>query len=210
MRDSTADNSFAEAPEQHGLVGLFEQHRNELRRFLAARCANPSDAEDLMQDLWVKLATLRPGPIANGKAYLFRTANNMVLDRARTALRAAARDGRWVQEELGGASIEARVDPALPNDEALAMMQEQALLQHAIAQLPNGAQKALRLYRFDGLSQSEVAVVMGISRSAVEKHLAVAMKHLRRIVSNWGAGGSAASNAQDDERDEGSQRGERR
>ena len=206
MLDSDANNTIADSPERRGLIGLFEQHRHELRRFLVARCGNASDAEDLMQDLWLKLTTLRPGPISNGKAYLFRIANNLVLDRARTALRAAARDGRWVQQELGGASVEERVDPAMPSDEAIAMSQEQALLQHAIAQLPDGAQKALRLYRLDGLSQSEVAQIMGISRSAVEKHLAVAMKHLRRIVGNSGARSSAASSKQDQVQDEDSQR----
>ena len=193
MPDSDVDILNTHSPGPVGLVGLFEQHRPELRRFLLARCGNASDAEDLLQDMWLKLATLRPGPVANARAYLFRIANNLVLDRARASIRSAARDGRWVQEELGLVAMEDRVDPALRSDEELAALQEQALLWRAIAQLPDGAQRALRLYRFEGLNQSEVADVMGVSRSAVEKHLAVAMKHLRRIFAGWGDHGLAAS-----------------
>jgi DNA-directed RNA polymerase specialized sigma24 family protein len=40
----------------------------------------------------------------------------------------------------------------------------------------------LRLHKFDGLSHGEVAARLGISKSAVEKHMAVAMAHLRRLL----------------------------
>jgi RNA polymerase sigma-70 factor (ECF subfamily) len=52
--------------------------------------------------------------------------------------------------------------------------------------LPEGARRALLLYRFDGLGQAEIAKVMGISRSGVEKHLAVAMRHLRQRLADCG------------------------
>ncbi|WP_293841182.1 sigma factor-like helix-turn-helix DNA-binding protein [Sphingopyxis sp.] len=50
----------------------------------------------------------------------------------------------------------------------------------------------MRLHRFDGHGQAEVAAIMGISRSGVEKHLALAMKHLRDALADCGFFDAAA------------------
>jgi RNA polymerase sigma-70 factor (ECF subfamily) len=59
-----------------------------------------------------------------------------------------------------------------------------ARIASAIAALPEGAAQAFRLHKIDGLSHAEVAARLGISRSGVEKHIAVAMKHLRRLLAD--------------------------
>jgi len=66
-------------------------------------------------------------------------------------------------------------------------------LQQAIEDLPHGARRALLLFRFEERSQAEIAQIMGISRSGVEKHLAVAMKHLRNALADCGSFAFAAS-----------------
>lgn len=180
-----------------GLAALVEQHRPELLRFLAARCGDADAAQDLLQDLWLKLADANPGPIGNGRAYLLRAANNLVLDRLRARRRAMARDRRWLEDGGGAvASVIERPDPAPPADEAMLVKEEAQVLAAAIARLPEGARRALLLYRFKGMKQHEIAAEMGITRSGVEKHLALAMKHLRDALSDSGFFGLAASHAQ--------------
>lgn len=176
-----------------GLAAVYASNRGELLRFLAARCGDAAEAEDLIQDLWLKLDSAAPGPVANARAYLFRMANNLVLDRRRGQHRAMARDRAWIGE---GATPEDRPDPAPPADDALAERQEAEVLGKAIAALPPGARRALRLYRFEGLAQGEVAATMGISRSGVEKHLALAMRQLREALADCGLFGAAASEGQ--------------
>jgi len=177
-----------------GLAAAFETHRNELLRFIAARWGDGSEAEDLLQDLWLKLRSVAEGPVANPRAYLFRMANNLVLDRRRAQQRAMRRDRSWL--EAGGAddtSVDDRPDPAPLADALLEEQQEQEALQAAIADLPPGARRALVLYRFDGHGQAEIAAIMGISRSGVEKHLALAMRHLRDALADCGKSRLAAS-----------------
>lgn len=186
-----------------GLAALFESHRREIARFLAARCGDADRAEDLMQDLWLKLASANPGPIANGRAYLFRMANNLMLDEVRGRRRAMARDHAYLGDAGGARQAEARPDPAPPADEVLAKEQDSALLARAIDALPPGAARALRLHRIDELDQGEVARRMGISRSGVEKHLATAMRHLRTALVDCGWYGSAASDFDDRKQREG-------
>ncbi|MBB6124621.1 RNA polymerase sigma factor [Sphingobium subterraneum] len=183
-----------------GLAALFELHRAEIIRFLRARCGDSTQADDLIQELWIKLDRHASGPIANGRAYLFRMANNLVLDSARARQRAMARDRQWLSADDGEDIHPAnRADPSLRQDEALAREQEEALVRDAVSALPTGAQRALRLHRFEGLGHAEVANIMGISRSGVEKHLAVAMKNLRASLADCGWFVSVASQVRTDE-----------
>lgn len=184
-----------------GLASLLERLRPELLRFLAARCGNADEAQDVMQDLWLKLSTGAPGPVANGRAYLYRMASNLVLDRRRAQQRAMARDRHWIDDGGDGAgTVLDRADPAQPADEAMIEREEAQVLRDAVAALPPGARRALQLYRFEGRKQDEIAAEMGISRSGVEKHLALAMRQLRNTLSDCGFFGSVTSQVQDQPR----------
>lgn len=185
-------------PRSAGLSAALDEHRDALLRFLAARCGDPTLAEDLLHDLWMRIGTLSTGPIANSRAYLFRMANNMVLDAARGRRRAMARDRAWIEQDgAAGVPVAERPDPSAAADEVIAATQEAELLHRAIADLPPGAARALRLHRFAGLKQAEVAREMGVSVSAVEKHLATAMKHLRSRLADCGWYDAAASGKHD-------------
>lgn len=168
------------ADDASGLTALIGRHRAELLRFLIARTGDRDEAEDLLQELWLRVRGSDPGPVANGRAYLFRVANNLVLDRVRERNRRVARDAAWHGEAFGAESDPA--DPAETAEDALLAREEVARLASAIGNLPDGARRALRLHKIDGLSHAEVAARLGISRSGVEKHIAVAMKHLRALL----------------------------
>lgn len=179
----------ASGTEGSGLAALFEQMRPELLRFLSARCGEAALAQDLLQDLWLRTVNRVTGPIDNARAYLFRAANNLVLDHRRGEQRAMARDRVWIEQNGNRADGDQAVDPALRADQALEQEQEVAMVRKAVDGLPTGARTALRLYRFEGLSQPEVAARMGISRSGVEKHLALAMRQLRQALAGLPDGG---------------------
>jgi RNA polymerase sigma factor (sigma-70 family) len=175
------------AENESGLAALLEAERGALLRFLAARCGDPAEAEDLLQELWLKAALTPTGPIANGRAYLFRMANNLVLDRARTRRRAMRRDRAWIdRDQPAQGAVELQRDPAPDAEAGLIDAQEAQVVRQAIETLPAGARRALLLYRFEGRGQADIAQIMGISRSGVEKHLALAMKHLRRSLGDCG------------------------
>ena len=71
-------------------------------------------------------------------------------------------------------------DPTADAEQMLIEQEESKRLAAAIEQLPAGAQRVLRMHKLEGLGHAEVAVQLGISKSAVEKHMAAAMAHLRR------------------------------
>ncbi|MDF2386658.1 RNA polymerase sigma factor [Nostoc ellipsosporum NOK] len=166
-----------------GLTQLYQELRGELLRFLVARTGNPVEAEDLLQELWLRTREAPPGPIANGRAYLYRAAQNLVLDRIREARRREARDKDWSDSQAETIAGD-RVDPQPRALDAMIAREDNAALHAAIERLPEGAGRAFRLHKLEGLPHAEVAARLGISRSGVEKHIAVAMAHLRRALEN--------------------------
>jgi RNA polymerase sigma factor (sigma-70 family) len=164
-----------------GLVLLFAELRAELVRFLAARTGSPADAEDLAQELWLRIQGVQPGPIGNGRAYLYRAAQNLVLDQVRERRRREAREAHW--HAAAAASADGEVIDSGPDAlDAMIERERDVALARAIEGLPEGAGRVFRLHKLEGLSHSDIAARLGISRSGVEKHVAVAMAHLRRAM----------------------------
>mgnify|MGYP003865555027 CR=1 FL=1 len=71
-----------------GLKAVFLAERPMLLRLLAARLGNPADAEDALQDIWLKLDQHGVPPVAQPAAYLYRMATNLAADRRIAAARA--------------------------------------------------------------------------------------------------------------------------
>jgi RNA polymerase sigma-70 factor (ECF subfamily) len=183
MPDYGIRGDMADLVADGGLKQLYTLHRPELLRFLTARTGDREDAEDVIQELWIKLETVPGGPVANGRAYLYRMAQNLVLDRVRERRRRERREQNWTTQETGVAPNGGEVADAAPNaEDLLAERDEIARIASAIANLPEGARRTFRLHKIEGLSHGEVAERLGISRSGVEKHMAVAMKYLRRAL----------------------------
>ena len=150
-----------------------------------ARTGSEADADDLLSELWIKVNAGQTGPVLNPASYLFRMANNLVLDRLREARRRDRRETDWTADQHGPQALLTEVaDPSPSAEQRLVEGDEARRLEEAIAQLPAGAQRVLRRHKLDGLSHGEVAIELGISKSAVEKHMAVAMTHLRRLLAD--------------------------
>jgi RNA polymerase sigma-70 factor (ECF subfamily) len=144
------------------------EHRAALLRYLIARRVPPDEAEDIVQDLVVKLADHASGPVAEPRAYLYRMAENLLLDRIRSAGRRRGREQAWVAAQAG-ASLDADDRPS--PEQALIARERLAVVAAALAALPERTNFVFRRYRIDGMPQREIAGELGISLSAVEKHL---------------------------------------
>lgn len=151
-----------------GLTQLLDEMRSDLLRFMLVRQCDPAEVEDLLQDLYVKLARIRPGPVSNPRAYLYQMANNLLHDHRRGRRRQQERDDHWTRNRLG-ADLEKDADPS-PEDSAIAR-DELERVNRAIASMPERTAQILRMYRLDGMSQKSIANSLGLSLSAVEKHL---------------------------------------
>jgi RNA polymerase sigma-70 factor (ECF subfamily) len=171
------------AERREDLEVAYGVHRADILRLLIARTGDPAEAEDMAQELWLKISQNPAGPVQNGRAYLFRMAQNLVIDRQRERQRRMTRDRRWSDAATDFAPAGSEpADFRKTAEQAMLDREEVAALASAIANLPEGARRAFQLHKIQGLSHKEVADQLGISKSGVEKHMAVAMKYLKRAL----------------------------
>lgn len=124
------------------------------------------DAEDVVQDVWLKIRTA-DGPVVSPHAYLLRMVYTAVLDRRRGARRAAVREATWTNPAN---LAEDEVHPADAERRLIAVQTLQAVEARLVA-LGDPAAAIFRRHRIDGLTQKRIAAEFGMGLSTVEKHL---------------------------------------
>lgn len=166
------------APAAPDLIAAYLEQRDALGRFFRARLGVQGDVEDLLQDLYLKVSAIEPGhEVRDPRAYLYRLASNLMMDRWRSARRTAARDGAWrqVAHRIG---VTEDMDDAPSAEAVVASRERLAALMAALPSLPEKTQRVFRMHKFEGVSYADVASTLGISRSSVEKHMMEALRVL--------------------------------
>ncbi len=160
------------------MLTTYLEKRTMILRYFMARTRDATIAEDILQELYLKIAALPEGyDVENETAFLFRTAQNIWLNMIRGKTRALSREGQWLDTSTHSVGMETVADT--PSAETVVGDRQQvALMQAAVKELPDKTQRIFRLHKFDGLNQAEVAAKIGMSKSSVEKHLSSALKHL--------------------------------
>jgi RNA polymerase sigma factor (sigma-70 family) len=166
-----------------GLEAVFLENRAALLRFLRARGAGDG-AEDLLQEMWIKAAAGASGPVADPLAYLYRAANNLMLDKRRAELRGQRRDQDW-HDVSGG---ELGVSDAPSGERVLIAREQLDAAEAALKALGERTDHVFRRFRIEGVSQRAIADELGISLSAVEKHLQKAYRALIELRRRLDAG----------------------
>jgi RNA polymerase sigma-70 factor (ECF subfamily) len=158
------------------LLATYLERRADLVRFFTRRLNSSAAADDLVQDIYLRIATLEPGgDVRNAAGYLYRLGSNLMLDKIRGERRRAARDHNWRDSHRTFLGVE-EVSEDPPADNAVAARQRLEAVVAVVRDLPEQTQRVFRMHKFDGQTHSEVAQTLGISRSAVEKHCMAALK----------------------------------
>lgn len=148
-----------------GIEAVMLAHRAQLLRFLASH-GTGDEAEDLLQELWLRVSQSPPGPVGNPVAYLYRAANNLAIDRHRARRQARLRDQAWAEaQDMAGAAPEPGAERALISREELARMDG------VLRGLGERPATVVRRFRLDGVPQRQIAAELGVSLSTVEGDL---------------------------------------
>ncbi|PHR60227.1 MAG: RNA polymerase subunit sigma-70 [Robiginitomaculum sp.] len=156
-----------------------QQFKPALLAFFSRRTTHSEIAQDLVQDVFMRLLRRKKsGEIEHPAAYIMQTASSVWND----FLRTKQRRHEDMQEEFdefshspGGIS---------PEREYIGREAVNIILS-VLSKLPTRTQDIYLLCRFDGFKRHEAAKRMGISVSAIDKHLMIATKKVGQIFGEY-------------------------
>ncbi len=148
-------------------------HRADLQRYLRQYTSGAEDIEDLVQETYVRVYSLTDyQAVESPRAYLFTIARNLAIERARRATTQATDtvadfDALHVYSSESGSDV--RHDAQRRFESFCA----------AVDSLPPVCRRAFVLRKVYSLSHSEIAEVLGVSHSTIEKHVVKGLKRCR-------------------------------
>lgn len=151
------------------VLGAWRAHESELRRFLGSRLDTPDDAEDLVQEIFVR--SLRQGAgfceLTNPRAWLFQVARNALVDRAR-----AARPHLPLSDAF----------PSVSPDDPAAILELAGCLRRNLDQMTPDDRTILEQCDLEGVLQRDFAAAHSLTVPAVKSRLLRARRRLRDVL----------------------------
>lgn len=164
------DWDLANQADPQAMDLLFRRHRDYVYRVLLGLTGSRAQAEDLTQEVFLKVATRRQRFFRKAKftTFLYRVAANLALDQRRKLDRERPLD------------VAAEDRHPLPDDPTASL---NTPLLNALAQLPERQREVIVLRELEGMSNNETAAALGISGGSVKTHRSRALQRLRTYFS---------------------------
>lgn len=155
---------------------LVDAYADRLVRYAFCRVGNLQDAEDVVQDVFVRTFRAPPKSADDFRVgpYLYRSVANAATDLLRKRKRSAVARGEVVLQELPSAA-EGPSERALAADE---LRRAETMLDR----LPQSQAEVIRLRVLDDLQLNEIAEVVGCTVNTVSSRLRYGFRKLRRLV----------------------------
>lgn len=171
------------------MTATIVRERTRLGNFIRRRVRDPSDAEDILQDVFQEFvqAYRLPAPIEQASAWLFRVARNRIIDGFRKKkeqpFSALSRGDAAADED------DTRLDLALPADDAgpealYARSVVLQALQAALDELPENQREVFVAHELEGRSFKDMAVDSGVAINTLLARKRYAVLHLRARLQN--------------------------
>lgn len=151
---------------------LFRDHNDSLVQFLTLRLHSRHEAREVAQEAYVRLLQLERTDVAGFlRAYLFRIAGNLAIDR----LRRRATESRFQETELFPGLFDRPPEP-----DALAMQSERVeQIRGFLHELPVAVRDAFLMFRTEDMDQASIARRLGVTDRMVRNHITRALMYCR-------------------------------
>lgn len=136
---------------------LYKEYRGAIYLYLYAMCQNAALAEDLTQDTFVKALLSLPDGHGNVRAWLYMVARNLYFNHRKREKNNICWDEIEKREDI---SCDGLLEKTI-------WTEKQSLLFRGINQLSPNKREVLQLQYFGGLSQKEIAGVLGLTPANV-------------------------------------------
>lgn len=151
---------------------LYRKHKDGLYRFFLRQCGNQALAEELYQEVWLRVIKVRENyePKAKFTTWLYRIAHNILFDHFRKPL----------TEKDEASEVEALPDNA-SNDPAMILDSQEKIARFRVQlrTLPKEQLEVFLLKEEAGLSITDIALTIGESKETVKSRLRYAVNKLK-------------------------------
>lgn len=160
---------------------IFIEHRGSLIAYATAIVGSRAQAEDLVQEAWVRLEeAAQQRFVSEPLAYLYRIIRNLATDRQRDG----ARERRLLEQGNGNAPALSGTPSASPETIAL-YKDELRALEAALSELPKRTRVAVEMHRLGGYKLREIAAFLNISLPLAHRLVAEGLEHCRNRMGWW-------------------------
>lgn len=167
------NNSLSETCNEIVFSIFFKKHAKSLRNFLFYKYGNKDQAEDLVQEAFIKLwQNCGSVPIEKAKSYLYTIANNSSLNEIKHQKVVLQYENNFTGLDKTNENPEYILEEKQFKDKLL----------KAIEDLNETQRVAFLMHRIDGKKYSEIADELNISVKAVEKRIHLALVELRKKI----------------------------
>ncbi len=152
------------------ISNYYTQHRDEIVHYITMRIADACEAQDMVQDIFLRL-------LRGHQLITPQTLPNLVFTMARHSVADYFRRRR-VHEEY-----EHYLKNSDSNEEMESVISASQLMErmeHSLARLPEACGQIYRLHIYDGLKVSDIAQQLDLPYKQVENRLGQARKHVRQ------------------------------
>lgn len=155
------------------MTSAFLSERLSLKWSVMRIVGDAQIAEDLAQETYIRArrAVETGKPIEHVEAFLHKTARNLALDYLRRRKLRTQVEAFGVAEQ----SLENVADPVVSLEDALIEREKFQQLKSVLSSVPDRARKAWILSQVEGMSYSEVAESLGVSRNTVYNDVKMVM-----------------------------------
>ena len=155
---------------------LYRRHRGPLYRFLLRQVGNTATAEELFQDVWMRVIDSRGRYQARAKfsSWVYAIAHNRLMDFYRASGKAKFLDQEQAEEALEDLPAQ---DP--PAETLIDRKRAAERLRAALSELPETQREAFLLQQEGDLSVEEIGAATGVSRETAKSRLRYALVKLR-------------------------------
>lgn len=183
MREAMSDEALMLAyrdGDAAAFEALYGRWRGRLYRYLLRQCGNAALADELFQDIWLKIVGARKGyeVAAKFSTWLFRIAHNRLIDHYRRNSREAAAsydEDEGLATEAGAVAATAAAQPErMAERKAVA-----AELLRQIGALPAAQRETFLLSEEGEMTLEEIAAATGVNRETAKSRLRYALNKLR-------------------------------
>jgi len=176
--ENTADMELiikAQAGDQLSFAALADRHYMTVYRFAFKWCSSREDAEDITQEVFIKLAGKLHLFDQRSKftTWLYKITSNCAMDYAR-------KNSKWTNKKLPGPLENDMIASSNPGPENNIITKS---IFETVGQLPDKLKEAMLLVYAEGMSHKEAAQIIGCAETTVSWRIFQAKRKLRKVLS---------------------------